>query len=72
MVGMQFRGFTSVYGYCANKAHQKGTRCPSIRFAFDNIIAPNNSSQSRKRLAANAIQMKSRTVIGRVVVCPKR
>ena len=48
MVGMQYRGFTSVYGYCAHRAHQKGTRCPSLRFAFDNVLAPNNSAKSKK------------------------
>ena len=72
MVGMTYRGFTSLYGYCAHRAHQKGSKCPTIRFAFDNIIAPNSSSKSSKRQYANVIQMSSRASISRVAVCPKR
>ena len=72
MVGMKFRGFSSVYAYCAHRSHNKKTRCPTLRFAFDNILSPNSSDKSRKRQYANAIQMSSRTAIGRVAVCPKR
>jgi len=72
MVNMQYRGFSSVYSYCAHKAHQKGSRCPSLRFAFDNVLAPNNSEKSKKMIYSNAIRMSSRTAIGRVALCPKR
>jgi len=72
MVNMQYRGFSSVYSYCAHKAHQKGSRCPSLRFAFDNVLAPNNSAKSKKMIYSNAIRMSSRTAIGRVALCPKR
>jgi hypothetical protein len=69
---MKYRGFTSLYSYCAHRSQQKGGKCPSIRFAFDNVIAPNASDKSRKRQYANDIQMSSRIAIGRVTVCPKR
>jgi len=72
MVNMQYRGFSSVYSYCAHKAHQKGSRCPSLRFAFNNVLAPNNSAKSKKMIYSNAIRMSSRTAIGRVALCPKR
>ena len=72
MVNMQYRGFSSVYSYCAHKAHQKGSRCPSLRFAFDNVLAPKNSEKSKKMIYSNAIRMSSRTAIGRVALCPKR
>lgn len=72
MVNMQYRGFSSVYSYCAHKAHKKGTRCPSLRFAFDNVLAPNNSEKSKKMIYSNAIRMSSRAAIGRVGLCPKR
>ena len=72
MVGMQYRGFTSLYGYCAHRAKKTGTRCPTLRFAFDNVIAPNASDSSRKRQYGNIIQFRSRSVSGRVALCPKR
>ena len=74
MVNMKYRGFTSVFSYCANRSEKEkeGGVCPKLRFAFDNVISPNSSDSSRKRQYANVIQFLSRSVIGRVALCPKR
>ena len=72
MVNMKYRGFTSVFSYCANRSEKEGKVCPKLRFAFDNVISPNSSDSSRKRQYANVIQFRSRSVSGRVALCPKR
>jgi hypothetical protein len=72
MVNMRYRGYTSLYSYCADRSHKsKNNRCPSLRFAFNNVLAPNNSAKSKKMIYSNTIRYASRGVAARVIVCNK-
>ena len=73
---MKYRGFSSLYAYCAHRSHnineshnKRNTRCPLMVFKFDNIISPNNADISTKMRYANTIKFASsvnKTVAGRV------
>lgn len=67
---MQFRGYTSLYAYCAYKRHEAGNNrnyfCPLLNFASNNVLAPNNGNKSSKILYSRVIRSNSKTTAGRV------
>ena len=70
---MKYRGFSSLYAYCAHRSHstqgKDKTTCPSLSFNFNNIISPNNADVATKMRYANAIKFASSTnksIAGRV------
>ena len=61
---MKYRGFSSLYAYCADRHHnEKGnknnTTCPTLLFYFNNIISPNNADVSTKMRYAKTIKFAS-------------